>query len=102
MKTSNLKIFTLLVLISLISLNPKTLAQDSHANEKIAGILKQMPAQDNSEINTLMKEIVTLGEPGLNAIIANIKPAGEGDDSQARFALGSMAFYLTNSKWGKS
>ncbi len=59
-----------------------------------------MPAQDNSEINTLMKEIVTLGEPGLNAIIASIKPAGEGDDSQARFALGSMAFYLTNSKPG--
>lgn len=76
------------------------MAQDSDTNEKISGILKRMPAQDNSEINTLMKEIIALGEPGLEAIIASIKPAGEGDDSQARFALGSMAYYLTNSKPG--
>ncbi|MEA3477114.1 MAG: HEAT repeat domain-containing protein, partial [Bacteroidota bacterium] len=66
--------------------------------EKTSSILSQMPAHNNEQIDSLMQELVNLDQDGLNEIIKRVKPAGHGDDSQARFALGSMAFYLTKTR----
>ncbi|MDX2445265.1 MAG: DUF1080 domain-containing protein [Bacteroidales bacterium] len=104
MKTSNFKIFLSLAIVLIFSQSLTSSSQNTDIDEKVSSILSQMPAQNNEQLSSLLKEIIDLGQPGLNAIIKQIKPAGEGDDSKARFALGSMAFYLTKkpgSDWQK-
>ena len=95
MKAYNLKLYFSLALIAMLSLTFTSKAQNLDIEEKTSSILSQMPAHNNEQIDSLMQELVNLDQAGLDEIIKRVKPAGQGDDSQARFALGSMAFYLT-------
>ena len=70
-------------------------SQDRRTLEtKVADVLTRMPAYDASQLDRLMQEMISLGEDGLMQFAGMIIPPGTGDDTRARFALGSLALYV--------
>lgn len=70
-------------------------AQDRRSLEtKVADVLTQMPTHDLVHRDRLMEEMISLGEPGLLQFAKMIVAPGTGDDTQARFALSSLAHYV--------
>ena len=70
-------------------------AQDQRTLEtKVADVLTRMPAYDADQSDRLMENMISLGKEGLSQFAAMIIPPGTGDDTRARFALGSLASYV--------
>lgn len=73
-----------------------TQAQDKRTlSTKVADLLAQMPADDLSHRDRLMREMLDLGEEGFRMVSNNLVPAGKGDDTAVRFALNSLARYAS-------
>lgn len=71
-----------------------TFAQINRTLEtKAADILAQFPTEDATYCNRLMQEIIDLGSAGITQFSDMIIPPGTGDDTQARFAIESLARY---------
>lgn len=71
-----------------------TQAQDNRTTTtKVADILAQFPAQDMKFSDKLIQEIIELGEDGITRFCDMIIPPGTGDDTQARYAVESLAVY---------
>lgn len=88
------KILSLLFLAVLV-INPAT-AQDNRTLEtKIADLLVQMPVDDAEHRDRLMEEMLSLDEEGLTDICGRVTPPGDGDDTRARFAVGSLSKFLS-------
>ncbi|HPC98452.1 MAG TPA: DUF1080 domain-containing protein [Bacteroidales bacterium] len=75
---------------------------------KVADLLAQMPARDNSSAGRLMTEMLSLGDAGLKMICSQVLPAGSGDDVRPRFAVESFSRHLSaygndaeRAKWEK-
>jgi len=69
-------------------------SQDRRTRDtKVADILAQFPAQNTEHANRLMREIVDLGPDGIAKFCDLIIPPGTGDDTQARYAVASLAQY---------
>ena len=69
-------------------------AQDNRRLEtKVADILAQFPAQNGEHSAKLMLQIIETGAPGIAKFCDMIVPPGTGNDTQARFALESLAQY---------
>src|SRR5512144_2137024 len=60
---------------------------------KIADTLAQFPAPSNAQRDKLAEEVLGLGELGITEIARMLVPAGEGNDTAARFALNAVAAY---------
>jgi HEAT repeat protein len=67
---------------------------------KVADILAQFPARDNTATDKLMTDLLSLGEEGLRMVCDQIIPAGTGDDTRARFAIESLSRYLSQRENG--
>lgn len=92
--TKRLKIYfsLLLILLAVWPLN----AQDNRTlDTKVADLLVQMPANNLSYRDKLMTDMWTLGEDVHRAICKQIVKPGTGDDTKARFAMGSLSKYLS-------
>ena len=59
-----------------------------------------MPAADVASRDQLLVQLADLKEDGIKALVAKLTPPGEGDDTPARYALESLAIYLTQSGRG--
>lgn len=71
-------------------------AQDRRTTPtKVADLLAQLPAGDNSHTDKLMSDLLELGEEGLKMVCDQIIPAGTGDDTRARFAVESLSRFLS-------
>lgn len=71
-----------------------TQAQDNRTTTtKVADILAQFPAQDMKFSDKLIQEIIELGDDGITRFCDMIIPPGTGDDTQARFAVESLAVF---------
>jgi len=69
-------------------------AQDNRTlTTKVADILAQFPANNVKYSDQLVQQIIDLGEPGITGFCNMIVPPGTGDDTQARFAIESLAVY---------
>ncbi len=69
-------------------------AQDKRTlTTKVADILAQFPADDIKYSDQLVQEIIDLDEAGITGFCNMIVPPGTGDDTQARFAIESLAVY---------
>jgi HEAT repeat protein len=69
-----------------------TFSQDRRTLEtKVADILAQFPAQNNEHTDRLVSEIAQLGPDGIARFCNLIVTPGTGDDTQARYALNSLA-----------
>lgn len=60
---------------------------------KVVDILAQMPTESHDHLNKLMDEIIALETQGILLFTDNLVPLGTGDDTQARYALHSLAVY---------
>ncbi|WP_321288645.1 DUF1080 domain-containing protein [uncultured Sunxiuqinia sp.] len=78
------------LLISLL-LTP-AFAQDRRTMEtKVADILARFPAESSQKTNQLAQQIVDLGAEGIADFCDLIVPPGTGNDTQARYAVTSLA-----------
>lgn len=69
-------------------------AQDNRTlTTKVADILARFPADDVKYSDLLVQQIIDLGEAGITGFCNMIVPPGTGDDTQARFAIESLAVY---------
>ncbi len=66
---------------------------------KVADVLAQMPTNDLVHRDRLMNELIALGPEGFREIATMLTPPGTGDDTAVRFALNSLARYV--SEFGK-
>jgi hypothetical protein len=64
-------------------------------NDKINGVLEQLPAKDPQSLQTSMEAIAALGEKGQAAMMQMLSPEGKGDDTRLQYAIGGYAFYVT-------
>jgi HEAT repeat protein len=64
---------------------------------KVADILSEMPVKNTTHLNMLLDEIVSMGPDGIKQFTKLIVPPGKGDDTKVRYALGSLAKYVTRS-----
>ncbi len=73
-------------------------SQDQRTLEtKVADVLTQVPTYDLDHRDRVMEEMISLGMEGLQQFANMIVPPGTGDDTRARFALGSLALYVGQS-----
>ena len=84
----------ILIVILALFLTIPTFAQDNRRLEtKVADVLAQFPAQNGDHTAKLMLQIIETGAPGIAKFCDLIVSPGTGDDTQARFALESLAQY---------
>ncbi len=60
---------------------------------KVADILAQFPTKDLKHSDKLMREIIALDEAGILQFTDMLVPLGTGDDTNARYAIQSLAIY---------
>ncbi len=68
---------------------------DRTLETRVADILNETPAVNGGKLDALMQETLSLGTPAIDMVISMLVPPGTGDDTKARFTLGSLAFYVT-------
>ena len=61
---------------------------------KVADVLTQMPTYDLTHRDRLMQDMLNLGADGLAQFTSMLVPAGTGDDTRVRFALGNLAHFV--------
>ncbi len=81
------------VLLAIILAVPGFTQDRRTLDTKVADILAQFPTSTAGHTDRLMSEMVTLGPEGLSKFFSLVVPAGTGDDTQARYALSSLARY---------
>ncbi|MGD0342146.1 MAG: family 16 glycoside hydrolase [Bacteroidales bacterium] len=87
---------SLLAFLSLILISSFSFAQDRRTlGTKIADLLAQMPAGDVQYTNSLMSDMLALGETGLQKICDMVIPAGTGDDTKPRYAIESFSRFIS-------
>jgi len=67
---------------------------------KVVDILAQFPTKDLEHSDRLMQELVGLQAEGINKLCDRIVPSGTGDDTQARYAVHSLAVYAGKHRVG--
>ena len=60
---------------------------------KVADILAQYPTKSNEYAGQLSQKIIDLGAEGIAQFTNMLVPQGQGDDTQVRYAIGSLAHY---------
>lgn len=90
----NKSIITFITLLLIFGISQKGTAQTKRTLEtRVADILAQMPTNDLDHSNQLMEEMMTLNTEGILQFCNMLVPAGEGEDTQVRYALQSLAVY---------
>ncbi len=86
---------TIILLLLGLFLFTGAYSQDQRTLEtKVADVLTQVPTYDLDHRDRVMEQMISLGEEGLSQFANMIVPPGTGDDTRARFALGSLALYV--------
>jgi HEAT repeat protein len=70
-------------------------AAATRAGSGVAAVLESFPAETKAKRDALCAEILRLGPAAIEEAGARVRPAGQGDDSKARFALNGLAVYVT-------
>ena len=60
---------------------------------KVVNALAQMPTTDYAHTERIMKEVMEMGEEGILEFTSRLVPSGQGNDSQVRYLLHSLASY---------
>ena len=84
-----------LLLVSFSTLGQYAIRDNRTLETKIADLLAQMPATDQSYLNTLMASMADLGEEGLVNLAGMLTPSGKGNDAGVRFAMGGFSKFVT-------
>ena len=86
----------IIISFTLLFISVASYTQDKRTIEtKVADLLARFPANDLPFTDKLMGDMLSLGETGIKQICDQIIPAGTGDDTRARFAVESLARFLS-------
>jgi HEAT repeat protein len=97
MKTMKYSVYTAIVLFSILC--APVMSQERTLDTKIADVLNEMPAFDQDHLAALMKDLDETGQAGIEKLISMLIPAGgEDEDAKIRYALSSLAYYLSHHK----
>ena len=91
MKTSIFYLSIFLILFT--NLQPVQAQINRTLETKVADILAQLPTKNLEHSDKLMQEIVELNQEGVLQFCDYLVPLGTGDDTQARFAIQSLAVF---------
>jgi len=91
MKTSIIKISALLIFLCTIA--PVTAQINRTLDTKVADILAQLPTKNLEHSDALMEDMLSLDTAGILKFCDMLVPLGSGDDTQARYAINSVAIY---------
>lgn len=84
-----------LLLAVCLSTEAQNKAADLRTKEtKIADIVMQLPAKDTKILNSLMEELSSINDP-VSGLASLLLEPGKGDDSQVRYALAGLSFYVS-------
>ncbi len=83
------------VFLMIFQLNVNGQPADRTLETKVADMLNETPAVNGEKLDAMMQEMFSLGMPAIDMVASMLVPPGTGDDTKARFMLGSMAFYAT-------
>lgn len=83
----------LLIALALFLIVPAFSQDNRTLDTKVADVLAQFPAQNGEHTSKLMIQILETDAPGITKFCEMIIPPGTGNDTQARFALESLAQY---------
>lgn len=72
-----------------------SLAHAQDLTTRVADLLAEMPAANLEIRDDLMRRLVDTGPDGISLTSQMLTPPGEGDDTRARYALSSLAFYAS-------
>jgi HEAT repeat protein len=62
---------------------------------KVADLLMKLPPQNSADLDKLMAELASLGEPAVTGIAANLVSPGKGNDAASRYALSGLVKYVS-------
>ncbi|MFP4365758.1 MAG: DUF1080 domain-containing protein [Bacteroidales bacterium] len=92
----NKKIFHIIAIAFLSLLTTGVYAQDNRTlDTRVADILAQFPAGDLNHRDKVLDELIELGPEGFDKLSGMLTPAGTGDDTAVRFAMNSLARYVS-------
>ncbi|MEE9363270.1 MAG: DUF1080 domain-containing protein [Cellulophaga sp.] len=80
-------------LVMLLTVNTGLAQMNRTLETKVADILAQLPTKNLSHSDKLMEEIIALNEEGILQFTNMLVPLGTGNDTQARYAIESLAIY---------
>ena len=89
----NIKYIVSAFLIVLCTLNTTSAQINRTLETKVVDILAQLPTNDLNHTNKLMEDIIDLKTEGILQFCDMLVPPGTGNDTQARFAIHSLATY---------
>lgn len=90
------KKYILFILLFFIAFTGNGLAQDKRTIEtKVADLLARIPAGSGEKFNTLMEEMLSLDEQGLDMICSQVVAPGTGNDTRVRYAISGLSQYLS-------
>jgi HEAT repeat protein len=94
------RIFQYTAILFLAVFTTVSFAQDRRTlDTKVADALAQMPTNDLVHRDRVLNELIELGPQAFEKMAQLLTPAGEGDDTAVRFAINSLARYV--SEFGK-
>ncbi len=83
--------FIVLMVVCVLS---EALAQDVRTlNTRIADLLARFPAESGEMLNGIARETAGLGQEGIVALCAMLRPSGTEDDTNVRFAVNGFTHY---------
>jgi len=92
-KMKNIRTIIGVFLMILLTINTAFAQINRTLETKVADILAQLPTKNLQHSDKLMKEIISLKAEGILQFTDMLVPLGTGNDTQARFAIGSLAIY---------
>jgi HEAT repeat protein len=79
-----------------LALAPPVAAQDVRLlSTKVADILAQFPAGAPADRDKLADQVLSLGEPGIMAVVKQLVPSGTGNDTAPRLAVNAVAVFAS-------
>lgn len=77
-----------------ISVSAQPSGKDLRTTEtKVADLLMKFPAKNSADLNNLMGELASYGEPVFTALTSNLVAPGKGDDAASRYAISGLVKY---------
>lgn len=92
-------IINLLLLISFMA--TAQLPGNRTTNTKVADALAQLPAQTQTEYNTIIADLVSTGEEGILLMAKRMNPPGKGSNASIEYALSGVSRYVSNRQFEK-
>ncbi len=95
--TMKTRSFLVLVAAAIIASSAPALGTEPSPDlkAKVGAFLERFPAETPAAKEALAAELLSLGPSAIMEVCGRVQPAGEGDDSKARFALNALAVHVT-------